>query len=114
MVQVKRLGLFALIAVAAVFSVEAGAQAGDPAALIQQKPVTQFKVTKTTADRFNILTAGDIALSHDGVMMCGSASSYALSNGNRTKPGTDRVIAAIGQSAGMAKLGQRNSSTTRI
>jgi hypothetical protein len=81
MVQVKRLGAVGFIALAAAFSVGIAAQAGDPATLIQQKLVTQIKVTKSTADRSDIVTSGDVVLLHkDGLMMCSSSSSYAFSN----------------------------------
>jgi hypothetical protein len=57
------------------------AQAGDPATAIQAKLVSQFKLTKTTADRSDIVTAGDVVLLHkDGLMMCSADSSYAFSN----------------------------------
>jgi hypothetical protein len=66
---------------AAVLCTETTAQAGDPATLIQQKLVTQIKVTKSTADRSDIVTGGDVVLLHkDGLMMCASYSSYAFSN----------------------------------
>ena len=59
----------------------ASAQAGDPATLVQEKLVSQIKVTKATADHSDIVTAGDVVLLHkDGLMMCSSASSYAFSN----------------------------------
>jgi hypothetical protein len=65
----------------AVFTTGAGAQAGDAATQIQAKLISQIKVTKTTADRSDIVTAGDVVLLHkDGLMMCSSASSYAFSN----------------------------------
>jgi hypothetical protein len=81
MVQVKRLGAVGFIALAAIFSIGMKAQAGDPATMIQQKLVTQIKVTKTAADRSDIVTAGDVVLLHkDGLMMCSSTSSYAFSN----------------------------------
>jgi hypothetical protein len=81
MVLAKRLGAGGFIALAAAFSVGLAAQAGDPATLIQQKLVTQIKVTKSTADRSDIVTSGDVVLLHkDGLMMCSSTSSYAFSN----------------------------------
>lgn len=49
--------------------------------MIQEKLVSQIKVTKTTADRSDIVTAGDVILLHkDGLMMCSADSSYAFSN----------------------------------
>jgi hypothetical protein len=81
MVKAQRLGAFGFAAMAAVLAVGIPAQAGDPATLIQAKLVSQVKVTKPTADRSDIVTAGDVVLLHkDGLMMCSSASSYAFSN----------------------------------
>jgi hypothetical protein len=57
------------------------AQAGDPATQIQNKLVSQVKLTKATADRSDIVTPGDVVvLQKDGLMMCSTASSYAFSN----------------------------------
>ncbi len=81
MTQVQRLGVVGLAAMAAIFSVGMEAQAGDPGTLIQEKLVSQIKLTKTTADRSDIVTAGDIlVLQKDGLMMCSTDSSYAFSN----------------------------------
>jgi len=81
MAHVQRLGALGLAAMAMVFSIGMEAQAGDPATLIQEKLVSQIKLTKSTADRSDIVTAGDIVLLHkDGLMMCSSTSSYAFSN----------------------------------
>jgi hypothetical protein len=53
----------------------------DQATLIQNKLISQINLTKTTADRSDIVTAGDIVvLQKDGVMMCSTASAYAYSN----------------------------------
>lgn len=81
MVQVKWLGVVGLIVVAALSTVRMEGQGGDSATLIQQKLVTKIKLTKSTADRSDIVTAGDVVLLHkDGLMMCSSDSSYAFSN----------------------------------
>jgi hypothetical protein len=81
MAQVQRLGAFGFAAIAAIFSTALVAQAGDPATMIQAKLVSQIKVTKTTADRSDIVTAGDVILLHkDGLMMCSAESAYAFSN----------------------------------
>jgi hypothetical protein len=81
MVKAHGLGAFGLAAMAAVLAVGIQAQAGDPATLIQAKLVSQVKVTKSTADRSDIVTAGDVVVLHkDGLMMCSSSSSYAFSN----------------------------------
>ena len=70
-----------LTAFAVTCSLELAGQAGDPATLIQEKLVSEIKVTKATADRSDIVTAGDVVLLHkDGLMMCSSSSSYAFSN----------------------------------
>jgi len=72
---------FGLAALAAVFTVGMEAQAGDPATLIQEKLVSQIKLTKAAADHSDIVTAGDVVVLHkDGLMMCSSSSSYAFSN----------------------------------
>jgi hypothetical protein len=81
MAQMRRLGAFVLAAAAAMYCAGMAAQAGDPATLIQQKLVSQIKLTKATADHTDIVTAGDIVvLNKDGLMMCSSASTYAYSN----------------------------------
>jgi hypothetical protein len=81
MSKAQKLGAFGFAAAAAVLTVVIQAQAGDPATLIQAKLVSQVKVTKATADRSDIVTAGDVVvLQKDGLMMCSSYSSYAFSN----------------------------------
>jgi hypothetical protein len=81
MTQVKRLCTFGVAAMAALFTIGMEAQAGDPGTLIQQKLVTQIRLTKAAADRSDIVTAGDVVvLQKDGLMMCSSASSYAFSS----------------------------------
>lgn len=81
MAQMQRLGVVAFAAVAAMLSAGVEAQVGDPATLIQEKLVSQIKLTKATADRSDIVTAGDVVVLHkDGLMMCSSTSSYAFSN----------------------------------
>jgi hypothetical protein len=53
----------------------------DPATLIQNKLLSQIKLTKASDDRTDIVTAGDIvALNKDGLMMCSSVSTYAYNN----------------------------------
>jgi len=70
-----------VFAVAAFFSGAVRAQVGDPATLIQEKLVSQIKLTKAAADHSDIVTAGDVVLlKKDGLMMCSSASTYAFSN----------------------------------
>ena len=62
-----RLWSFRTVAVAAMQSLTAillVAQSGDPLVAIQQKLAAQFKVTQATADRSDIVTAGDIVQVH--------------------------------------------------
>ena len=81
MAHVQRLCILGFVAAAAIFSLGIEAQAGDPGTLIQEKLVSQIKLTKPTADRTDIVTAGDVVVLHkDGLMMCSSDSSYAFSN----------------------------------
>lgn len=81
MAQVRKFGALGFVVVAAFLCIGLAAQAGDPGTLIQQKLVSQINLTKTTADRSDIVTAGDVLVLHkDGLMMCSTASSYAFSN----------------------------------
>jgi hypothetical protein len=65
----RRVCAFGLAAIPLVFSAGLTAQAGDPAA-IQLKLSVQFKLTRTTADRTDIVTAGDVVQLHQpGVVM---------------------------------------------
>ncbi|MGA2888343.1 MAG: hypothetical protein ABSE51_09855 [Terracidiphilus sp.] len=66
---------------AAVLTIGIEAQVGDPATLIQEKLASQIKLTKTAADRSDIVTAGDVVVLHkDGLKMCSSTSLYAFPN----------------------------------
>jgi hypothetical protein len=70
---------FALISITSMLSLPLMAQ-GDPAA-IQQKLSGQFKLTKTTADRSDIVTAGDVVVIHKpGLVMYAVASPMPPSN----------------------------------
>ncbi|MGA3011743.1 MAG: hypothetical protein ABSD72_15910 [Terracidiphilus sp.] len=81
MAQVQRLCTFAFATAAAIYCAGMTAQTGDPATQIQAKLVSQVKLTKPTADRSDIVAAGDVVvLQKDGLMMCSTASSYAFSN----------------------------------
>jgi hypothetical protein len=81
MALLRRRTAFALAALTVVISLSIEAQVGDPATLAREKLASQIKLTKTTADHSDIVTAGDIVLLHkDGLMMCSTASSYAYSN----------------------------------
>src|ERR1039458_1339190 len=98
MAQVRRFSALRLAAFLLLFSMTAAAQFGfpkkgnkgeaapppgssDQSTLIQNKLLSQFNLTKTTADRSDIVTAGDVlVLQKDGLMMCSTASAYAYSN----------------------------------
>lgn len=81
MAHVQRLVMFGFAAAAAMLSLQAQAQVGDPGTLIQEKLVSEIKLTKAAADHSDIVTPGDIVELHkDGLMMCSSASAYAYSN----------------------------------
>ena len=81
MTQVQKLCAIAFVTAAAVNCAGMAAQASDPVSQIQAKLVSQFKLTKSTADRSDIVTPGDVVvLQKDGLMMCSTASPYAFSN----------------------------------
>src|ERR1035437_5070252 len=98
MAQVRRFSALRLAAFLLLFSMTAAAQFGfpkkgnkgeaapppgssDQSILIQNKLLSQFNLTKTRADRSDIVTAGDVlVLQKDGLMMCSTASAYAYSN----------------------------------
>ncbi|HTB97015.1 MAG TPA: hypothetical protein VK716_08390 [Terracidiphilus sp.] len=70
---------FAFAVLSSVFCLPLFAQ-GDPSA-IQQKLSGQFKLTSTTADRSDIVTAGDIVVLHkSGLVMYSTASPLPPSN----------------------------------
>lgn len=84
------------------------AQTGDPGTLVQEKLVSQYKLTKPTADHSDIVTQGDTVLLHkDGLMMCSASSPYAFSNSynngilaannsNRTKDAAKSFFKSLG------------------
>jgi hypothetical protein len=79
MTKVRWFCVFGLAAVALAFSLTSVAQ-GDPAA-IQQQLYKQFRLTTTTADRSDIVTAGDVAVIHKpGLVMYAVASPMPPSN----------------------------------
>jgi hypothetical protein len=81
MSPVQRFGVIGLASAVALFSIGVGAQAGDPGTKIQEKLVSEIKLTKAAADHTDIVTAGDVVVLHkDGLMMCSSDSPYAFSN----------------------------------
>lgn len=113
MTQARRFCAFVIAVSAALYCLDIEAQGGDPAALIQAKLTSQIKLTKPTADRTDIVTAGDVVvLQKDGLMMCSSDSSYAFSNtykggvlsanyNNRAKDATKSYM----KSFGLSKIG---------
>lgn len=79
MTRLLRIGALGWLA-AAIFTLGMNAQT-DPGTALQEKLSSQYKVTKTTADRSDIVTAGDVLVLHkDGLMMCSSDTPYAFSN----------------------------------
>jgi hypothetical protein len=78
---------FWLVAVALAVSHSSMAQTDDLVA-IQQKLNSQFKVTTITADRSDIVTAGDVVVIHKpGLLMYGIASPLPPSNSYSNKNG---------------------------
>jgi len=98
MAYMRKFSALRLTAFLLIFSLTATAQLGfgkkgkkgeeaapqsssDQPTLIQNKLLSQINLTKATADRTDIVTAGDVVtLQKDGLMMCSTASSYAYSN----------------------------------
>jgi len=98
MAQMRTFSALKVTAFLLIFSLTAAAQFGfpkrsnkgetaaqpnpnDQAIQIQNKLLSQINLTKTTADRTDIVTAGDVLVLHkDGLMMCSVASAYAYSN----------------------------------
>lgn len=80
MAQVGWFRVLGLAAITSMVSLTLAAQAGDIAG-IQQKLYTQFKLTTTTADRSDIVTAGDVVVIHKpGLVMYAVASPMPPSN----------------------------------
>jgi hypothetical protein len=78
--QSRQLRAYGVVAVAMIATGMLAAQAGDPGA-IQQKLNAQFKVTTTTADRTDIVTAGDVVQLHKpGVVMFSADSPVPPTN----------------------------------
>ena len=79
MSQSRYLRSFALLVLISLFCLNLAAQ-GDPAA-IQQRLSAQFKLTTITADRSDIVTAGDVIVLHKpGLVMYSVASPLPPSN----------------------------------
>jgi hypothetical protein len=80
MSQVQRVSVVGLAAIVAMSSLTLVAQGGDTAAL-QQKLNAEFKLTTVTADRSDIVTAGDVVAIHKpGLIMYATASPMPPSN----------------------------------
>ena len=80
MAQVQRLGVLGFAVSAAFLCIGLAAQAGDPAA-IQQQLSAQFRLTTTTGDRSDIVTAGDVVVIHKpGLLMYAVNSPMPPSN----------------------------------
>ena len=74
--QARWFRVFGLAAITATVSLGLSAQTGDIAA-IQQKLDAQFKLTTTTANLVDIVTAGDVVELHkDGLKMSALASPF--------------------------------------
>lgn len=80
MSKVQRFSALGFAIITSIISLTLAAQTGDTAA-IQQKLNSQFKLTKITADRSDIVTAGDVAVIHKpGLIMYAVASPMPPSN----------------------------------
>jgi hypothetical protein len=60
MLQVQWISALGLAVVTSISSLALAAQTGDPLAAIQQKLNSQFKLTTTTANLSDIVSAGDV------------------------------------------------------
>lgn len=81
MTSVRLFRAFGTTALILVFTVIMAAQTDDQLAAIQAKLPSQFKVTHTTADRSDIVTAGDVVQLHKpGLLMYAVASPMAPAN----------------------------------
>jgi hypothetical protein len=80
MAQVRRYRAFGLIAMSLMLGLMLSAQSGDPAVL-QQRLSAQFKLTTTTADRTDIVAAGDVVeIRKPGLLMYDVSSPMPPSN----------------------------------
>jgi len=84
MKQVRWFCVPGLCFITLAFAAGLAAQAGDTAS-IQQKLYSQFKLTTMTADRSDIVTAGDVVVIHKpGLLMYAVASPCRLLTPTRT------------------------------
>ena len=111
MAQVRWFPASGLTAITLIFSLTLAAQTSDPLAAIQQKLNAQFKLTRITADRSDIVTAGDVAVIHKpGLLMYAVASPMPPSNSYKNGKigqgwggfGTDLVIGMATPGGGTA------------
>jgi len=80
MKQLRRFLLFGLMtAITSIFTLPLAAVTGDIAA-IQQTLNTQFKLTRTTADRSDIVTAGDVLAIHKSNLLMFSYATVPATN----------------------------------
>jgi hypothetical protein len=124
MVQMRHFRVFGLAAIALVTSFSLAAQ-GDLTA-IQQQLYKQFKLTATTADRSDIVTAGDVVVLHKpGLLMYAVASPMPPSNTYKNGRigqgwggfGKDLAISMEGQHrpiTRIARLCPRKSAGSRV
>jgi hypothetical protein len=85
MTQVQRLGVLGFAATAAFLCIGLAAQAGDAAA-IQQHLNAQFRLTTTTADMTDIVTAGDVVTIHKRNLVMFQGTVPAINNYSPRNP----------------------------
>ena len=86
MEQLRWYRALGLVAIAPILSLTLAAQSGDPVAALQQKLNSQFKLTVTTKNLSEIVTAGDVVVLHkDGLKM--SALAAPLTESSTYKDG---------------------------
>jgi hypothetical protein len=77
----RLLRLFGFVAISMLAALQLAAQSPDPVAVLQQRLNAQFKLTRSTADRSDIVTAGDVIQIHqDGLIMYATNSPLPPSN----------------------------------
>jgi hypothetical protein len=79
--QVRWYRALGLVAITPILSLTLAAQSGDPVAALQGRLNSQFKLTTTTKNLTEIVTAGDVVVLHkDGLKMSALASPLAESS----------------------------------
>ena len=102
MAQLGNFSAFGLTSFLSIFSLTAIAQSGDLAA-IQQKLNEQFKLTRTSADGSDIVTAGDVVTIHKrNLVMFSSTAVPATNNYSLYQPkhSNGPMVGGIGQGFG--------------